>query len=64
MAHSVRTGVLPLMSGSDEDVDLERAGLPAGQGTGGIQEILPVREIVDRVTRDAQKKIEKLGGLL
>jgi len=64
MAHSVRSGVLPLMSGTDEDVDLERSCLPAGQGTGGISEILPVREIMDRVMRDARETIERLGGLL
>jgi enoyl-[acyl-carrier protein] reductase II len=64
MSHSVRTGVLPLMSGSDEDIDLERSCLPAGQGIGGINEILPVREIMDRVMRDARETIERLGGLL
>jgi enoyl-[acyl-carrier protein] reductase II len=64
MAHSVRSGVLPLMSGSDEDVDLERSCLPAGQGIGGISEVLPVREIMDRVMREARDTIERLGGLL
>jgi len=30
MAYSIRNGVPPLMSGSDEDVGLERSCLPAG----------------------------------
>jgi len=64
MAHSVRSGVLPLMSGEDEDVDLERSCLPAGQGVGGIDEVLPVQEIVNRVLREARETIERLAGLV
>lgn len=64
MALSVRNGVMPLMSGVDKDVDLGRSCLPAGQGTGGIEEILSAREIVERVILEARETIKRLEGLL
>jgi enoyl-[acyl-carrier protein] reductase II len=48
----------------DEGFDLERTCMPAGQGMGGIQEVLPAGEIVRRVMDEAQATIRQLGTLL
>lgn len=47
----------------DATADAERSCMPAGQGVGGIDEILPVAEIMQRLMRDARTTIDRLGGL-
>jgi NAD(P)H-dependent flavin oxidoreductase YrpB (nitropropane dioxygenase family) len=37
--------------------------MPAGQGSGGIDEVLPAGEIVRRVVDEARQVIGKLGAL-
>ena len=47
----------------DEATDLARTCLPAGQGIGGIDEILPARVIVERVLAEAADTISRLDAL-
>jgi enoyl-[acyl-carrier protein] reductase II len=64
MAVSARAGVFGLTSGDAERADPARSCMPAGQGVGGIDEILPAGEIVRRVTEEARETIERMGKLL
>ena len=43
--------------------DPARTCMPAGQGIGGIHEILPAREIVARVVAEAADTIARLDSL-
>jgi enoyl-[acyl-carrier protein] reductase II len=45
-------------------MDPARSCMPAGQGVGGIGEILPAGEIVRWVVEEAQATIERMGKLL
>jgi NAD(P)H-dependent flavin oxidoreductase YrpB (nitropropane dioxygenase family) len=47
----------------EEGTDVERTCMPAGQGVGGITEILPVAEIMSRMVREAEETIDRLGAL-
>jgi enoyl-[acyl-carrier protein] reductase II len=47
----------------DAQVDPERTCMPAGQGVGAIQEILPAREIVARVMAEAEAVLERTASL-
>jgi enoyl-[acyl-carrier protein] reductase II len=47
----------------DEGTDPERTCMPAGQGIGGIRDILPAAEIVRRVMAEAEETIRRLGAL-
>ena len=58
---SGKAGVMYFMR--DEAIDLARTCLPAGQGIGGIHEILPARVIVERVLREAADTIARLDAL-
>lgn len=58
------TGLFHL--GGDEDtpgVDPEREGYPAGQGVGGIEELVPAGELVQRFVSEAEAVLERLGRL-
>jgi enoyl-[acyl-carrier protein] reductase II len=61
MAHSTRDGVFNYTD--DRLTDPDRTCMPAGQGVGGIDEILPAREIVARVVADAESVLARLGAL-
>jgi enoyl-[acyl-carrier protein] reductase II len=61
MLLSGRAGVMGMAA--DETVDPERTCMPAGQGVGGIHEVLPVAEIVDRVLREARETIGRVAAL-
>jgi NAD(P)H-dependent flavin oxidoreductase YrpB (nitropropane dioxygenase family) len=37
--------------------------MPAGQGIGAIHDILPVREIIQRMMAEAEQTIARLDGL-
>jgi enoyl-[acyl-carrier protein] reductase II len=61
MIASARAGVLNF---HDEDaVDPDRTCMPAGQGVGGITDILPAGEIVRRVVDEARDVLRRIGGL-
>ena len=61
MIASGRAGVMYFMR--EDGVDPARTCLPAGQGIGGIHEILPARAIVERVLAEAADTIARLGTL-
>ncbi len=61
MAISTREGVFNFTD--DRLTDPERTCMPAGQGVGGIDEILPAREIVARVVAEAEEVLGDLGRL-
>jgi enoyl-[acyl-carrier protein] reductase II len=63
MGLSARAGVFVLTADDYEDIDPERSCLPAGQGAGGIDEVLPAAEIMRRVLDDARDVIGRLDGL-
>jgi enoyl-[acyl-carrier protein] reductase II len=58
---SARAGVLVV--GAD-DIDPERGCMPAGQGSGAIDEVLPAAEIVRRVVDEARQTIQRMRTLL
>jgi len=57
---SGREGVLAF---GEDPVDPARTCMPAGQGVGGIGEVLPVAEIVRRLVDGAQAEIGRLAAL-
>jgi enoyl-[acyl-carrier protein] reductase II len=62
MAVSAQAGVLGYAK--DATTDPQRTCMPAGQGIGGIHEILPVAEIMSRMLEEARANIVRLGGLV
>ncbi len=60
MLHSGQQGVMNYVD--DSRVDPERTCMPAGQGVGGIDAILPAREIVARVVAEAEAVLQRLSG--
>jgi enoyl-[acyl-carrier protein] reductase II len=63
MAVSARADVLALLRGADSEVDTTRDCLPAGQGAGGIREVLSCREIIERTLAEADAVIGRLDQL-
>jgi enoyl-[acyl-carrier protein] reductase II len=57
---SARAGVMNL---ADDAGDPERACMPAGQGVGGIHEVLSSREIIERMLAEARETLARLGNL-
>jgi enoyl-[acyl-carrier protein] reductase II len=62
MAVSAQAGVLGYAK--DATTDRQRTCMPAGQGIGGIHEILPVAEIMSRMLEEARANIVRLGSLV
>lgn len=64
-AQLIDSAVAGVMNYAAEDgTDPERTCMPAGQGIGGISEILPAAEIVRRVVAEAEATIGRLGALV
>ncbi len=63
-AHSYQEGVMSLSLESYEEMTPERSCMPAGQGCGAIDEILPAGEIVRRVVAEARETIDRLGAVV
>jgi enoyl-[acyl-carrier protein] reductase II len=63
MGVSYRAGVFGLTGDDPESLDPARSCMPAGQGAGGIGEILPAGEIVRRVVEEARATLDRLGRL-
>jgi enoyl-[acyl-carrier protein] reductase II len=61
---SSRAGVMNLTLDTWEVMDPNRSCMPAGQGVGGIDEILPAGEIVRRILAEARATIRRLETLL
>jgi enoyl-[acyl-carrier protein] reductase II len=57
---SYTEGVMNLSLESYEEVDPQRTCMPAGQGSGGIREILTAGEIVRRVVAEAEETISRM----
>ena len=60
LAASVRAGVMGL---ADEASNPERACMPAGQGVGGIHDVLSSRQIIERMLDEARETLARLGEL-
>jgi enoyl-[acyl-carrier protein] reductase II len=60
---SYEAGVLSLTDGDPEDVDPARTCMPAGQGSGGIRDVLPAGDIVRQIVDEARAVIEGLTRL-
>jgi enoyl-[acyl-carrier protein] reductase II len=58
---SIEAGVLGFSLNDYEELDPNRSCMPAGQGIGGIDEVLPAREIIERVVAEARETIRRLG---
>jgi len=61
LVRSAMAGVMNYVD--DAATDPERTCMPAGQGIGGIQDILPAGEIVARVMREARAVVGQLDTL-
>ncbi len=60
MADSYVAGLLGYAT--EGNVDVERTCMPAGQGIGGITDIVPAAEIVARMVAEAEAVIGDMGG--
>ena len=58
-AISFEAGVMNFMLDSYSEMDSASAAMPAGQGCGGIDEILPAAEVVRRLVDDTQSALER-----
>ena len=61
---SAKEGVINTITGLCEPVDPARDCLPAGQGVGALDEILPAGEIVRRTVREAEAAITRITRLV
>ena len=59
----VESGRQGVLSYGEDPVDPARTCMPAGQGVGGIEEILPVAEIMRRLVEGAHEEIKRLAAL-
>ncbi|MBW2286824.1 MAG: nitronate monooxygenase [Deltaproteobacteria bacterium] len=57
-AFSFEAGVMNFMLDSYSEMDTASSCMPAGQGCGGINEILPAAEVIRRLVGDAQEALE------
>jgi enoyl-[acyl-carrier protein] reductase II len=58
-ALSFEAGVMNFMLDSYSEIDAASSAMPAGQGCGGIDEILPAAEVIRRLVADAQAALEQ-----
>ncbi len=65
MIVSQSNDVMPLLrkDTSSDGIDRNTACMPVGQGVGGILDILPCAEIIDRVMNEARETIDRLSNL-
>lgn len=62
LAYSTKQGAFPLLGEADAEVDADIACYPAGQGTGGIHEVVPAGELVGRFVSEAEEILTRLGA--
>ena len=60
---SSRAGVNHLGSPNGTAVDVSREFMPAGQGAGAIQELVPAGDLVRRMVAEAEQTIERVAAL-
>jgi enoyl-[acyl-carrier protein] reductase II len=63
MGKSFMAGALHLGGDSQADVDPARECYPAGQGVGGIHELVPAGELVRRFVAEADEVLARIGAL-
>lgn len=63
--HSVQTDVIGGIGGVTDEARLnaEKSCFAMGQSAGGVTDILPVKDIVDRIMREAEDAIGRVAGL-
>ena len=61
---SYEAGVMNLSGDDYGEMLPERSCMPAGQGSGGIGEVLPAGEIVRQVVDEARETIERMKALV
>ena len=63
--HSVQTDVIGGIGGVTDETRLDsgKSCFAMGQSAGGVKDILPVKEIVDRIMAEAEEAIEKVASL-
>jgi len=62
--HSIQEKVMGGLAGQLEGLDPDRSCFAMGQSAGGVREVLPAREIVDRLMAEAEVAIARLGRLV
>ena len=60
---AMQDGAAHLGAPSGTDVDLKREFMPAGQGVGGIHELVPAGELVLRFVREAEEALDRVAKL-
>jgi enoyl-[acyl-carrier protein] reductase II len=60
---SMKDGVNHLGASPDTDVDVKTEFMPAGQGVGGIHELVPAGELVRRFMLEAEEAIDRISKL-
>ena len=60
---SFRDGAMHLGGDESADIDPDIECYPAGQGVGAIHEIVPAADLVRQFVSDAEKTLERIGGL-
>lgn len=59
---AMKDGVFHLGADETAEVDTEREFMPAGQGAGAIQSLIPAAELVRQFVADAEKMLGKIGA--
>jgi NAD(P)H-dependent flavin oxidoreductase YrpB (nitropropane dioxygenase family) len=60
LLHSMREDVM--MFNEEDRMKPDRTAMPAGQGVGGINDILPVAEIVENFISEAKQTLDSLNA--
>jgi len=60
---AMQDGAAHLGAPSGTDVDLKREFMPAGQGVGGIHELVPAGELVLRFVLEAEEALDRVAKL-
>jgi enoyl-[acyl-carrier protein] reductase II len=55
-------GVWKILQGPQAGLDTERDCMPAGQSAGGIDRVMPCREIIETMIQQAERIIKRLSG--
>jgi enoyl-[acyl-carrier protein] reductase II len=59
---AMRDGVFHLGADETAEVDVEREFMPAGQGVGAIDSLIPAGDLVHQFVEDAERALAKLNG--
>ncbi|HEX7167176.1 MAG TPA: nitronate monooxygenase, partial [Acidimicrobiales bacterium] len=61
-ARAMQDGAFHLGGDENSDVDPEREFMPAGQGAGAIDELVPAGDLVRQFVADAERALERMSG--